>query len=91
MVDPRHVKALLKLAKEHSGSFQELSLETGDGLKLHVKFTGQEQEQPKQAQPQKLTRAELELEAKKRATKEVRPALDSLAEKPPLFDWGLKS
>ena len=88
-MDPRNLKALLRVAKEFAGSFQELDLDV-DGTKLHVRYgSGQVQEQARSAP--RMTRAELEVEARKRNEKLVKPALESFNEKPPLFDWGLKS
>jgi hypothetical protein len=86
--DPRHFRTLLGIAKEFSRTFQELELEH-DGLKLHVKFTGAE---PAQAKPAKVPAAvAAAIQARKKADQEVRPAIASLSEKTPLFDWGLKS
>lgn len=80
MLDPRKLKTLLGyICDDFRGRFQEIDLEF-DGLKLRVKLS-QEQEQH-QAKP---------VAGKKPEVREVRPALESLAEKPPLFDWGLKS
>ena len=89
-MDPRNLKALLRVAKEFAGSFQELNLDV-DGTKLHVRYGAEQEPVAKPVTSQRMTRAELEVEARKRNEKQVRPALDSFKEKAPVFDFGIKS
>ena len=83
MVDPRHVKKLLSLAKELG--LQELDLEEPE-LKLKARFGGPELVQAAQAP----SRAELEAMARKRREAVTRPAIASLYEKSPVFDFKAK-
>lgn len=78
-LDHRTIKALLTTAKQFRNDFQEMEL-TCEGITLRVKFS-QGQAPAKEAPAQ--------LPGK--PTKELRPAIQALSEKPPVFDFGLKA